>query len=274
MFIELVTGAVADKIWDERAIVASFMKDFYELVTQGKLKVFAFGCGGTGKSTFGEILEGRNDVNKISGEYSLSRTTESYGMKDKRFVRVSVPPGQAVYRPKHWGALLDSLKESQRSIVINVVAWGFHSVENEDLKRIPAFRSGITTVAKAKFLKSNREREIEALEYLVQPLSTYKHPLHMITLVTKQDLWWKHRDKVKDYYEKRSEYAKKIKGLENLKGATNFSHHYCSLSFGQINFKTADRHILFENSAGYDTALLFANFSNFLKLLRQISQNG
>jgi hypothetical protein len=274
MFVELAAGIVADKIWDERQVVAAFMKDFYELVTKGQLKIFVFGCGGTGKSTFGEILEGRSDVNKISGVYALSRTTENYGMKDKRFVRVAVPPGQAAFRPRHWGRLFDALRDSERAIIINVVAWGFHSVENEDLKRIPEFRSGVSAATKARFLKNNREQEIEALDYLVQPLSTYESPLHIITLVTKQDLWWKHRHQVKSYYEKQSPYAKLVRKLENLKGTNNISHHFCSLSFGQINFKTADNHVLFENSAGYDTALLTANVRNFIDLLKNISTDG
>jgi hypothetical protein len=260
-FVEPVTGAIVGKIWEERKAIAGFTKDFYELITKGKLKIFVFGCAGTGKSTFGKILDGQEDLARISGTYSLSSKTEYFGLRDKRFVQISVPPGQAIYHARNWAQLYNAFQQSERSIIINLVCWGFHSVERRDLQSISELSSGITDANKNLFLSNNRALEVTTLDNIIQPLCNYQYPLHMITLVSKQDLWWKN-----------PEYAKKIQAVYAAKGQANFTHHFCSVSFGQINFETADRHRLFETSAGYDNIALTANFMNFLDKLKQLAE--
>jgi ABC-type uncharacterized transport system ATPase subunit len=87
-FVEPVAGAIIGKIWEERRLIAGFSKDFFDLISKGRLKIFVFGCAGTGKSTFGKILDGQDDVGAVTGSYTLSSETEYYGLKDKRFVQI------------------------------------------------------------------------------------------------------------------------------------------------------------------------------------------
>jgi hypothetical protein len=269
-FVEPIVGAIVGKIWDERRLIASFSRDFFDLITKGKLKIFVFGCAGTGKSTFGKILEGQEGAGTIAGSYSLSSDTEYYGLRDKRFVQIAVPPGQEVYHQRNWGQLFNALQDSSRAIVVNVVCWGYHSLERDEIPRIPEFLGGINETSKMTFLKNRQNLELETLAKLIQPFSNFQPPLHMITLVTKQDLWWKSRNEVQAYYEN-GRYSENIQAIRRAKGEANFIHHFCSLSFGQINFSTADRHRIFETSAGYDNAALTANFGNFVGLLKQIA---
>src|ERR1039458_8535558 len=120
------------------------------------------------------------------------------------------------------------------------------------------------------FLSNNRALELRTLDNLIPPLCNYQYPLHMITLVSKQDLWWKNRHEAQNHYEN-AEYAQKVQAIYTAKGHANFTHHFSSVSFGQINFDTADRHRLFETSAGYDNVVLTANFNNFLDMLKQLA---
>jgi hypothetical protein len=272
-FVEPIAGAVVGKIWDERRLIAAYAKDFYQMITKGQLKLLVFGAAGTGKTTFGKILDGQEDIGQISGTYSLSSETEFYGIEDKHFVTISVPPGQSAFRPRHWAQLYKVLQNSKRSIVVNVVSWGFHSVERQDLNGIDEFKNGVSEETKAMFLHNRRQTEMRTLGEIVQPLSNYQPHLHMITLVTKQDLWWKDRSSTRGFYERPDGvYLNTLQGIYEAKGKANFTHHFRSVSFGQINFKTADGHILFETAAGYDNGILGANFDNFMNLLRQIAQ--
>jgi hypothetical protein len=126
-FVEPVTGAMIGKIWEERKLIAGYSKDFWDLLANGRLKIFVFGCAGTGKSTFGKILDGQENVGTVAGSYTLSSETEFYGLRDKRFVQISIPPGQDIYHQRNWGQLFNSLQDSSRAIVINLVCWGWRS---------------------------------------------------------------------------------------------------------------------------------------------------
>ena len=100
-FVEPIIGAIVGKIWDERVAIARFAKDFYDLVTKGRHRIFVFGCAGTGKSTFGRILDGQEDLARISGRYLLSEITEHFGcvtnvlyiylfLRDSRFIMKNI----------------------------------------------------------------------------------------------------------------------------------------------------------------------------------------
>jgi hypothetical protein len=76
------------------------------------LKIFVFGCAGTGKTTFGKIVEDHENMARLSGEYSLSAEMEMYGLEGKHFVQISIPPGQEAFRTRQWGQLLSALSDA------------------------------------------------------------------------------------------------------------------------------------------------------------------
>ncbi len=68
---------------------------------------------------------------------------------------------------------------------MNVVCWGFHSVERVDLEGLPEFGTGITPANKSTFLHKNQNRELIALNRIVDPICNSRIDLDMVTLVTK-----------------------------------------------------------------------------------------
>src|SRR4051794_29025022 len=152
MFVEPVAGAIVGKLWDERRLIGAFVKDFCDLMIKGGLKIFVFGCAGTGKTTFGKIVEDHENMARLSGEYSLSAEMEMYGLEGKHFVQISIPPGQEAFRTRQWGQLLNALSDARRAVVVNIVCWGFHSLERDELRRVPEFAAGLSTQATQQFL--------------------------------------------------------------------------------------------------------------------------
>jgi HD superfamily phosphohydrolase YqeK len=73
----------------------------------------------------------------------------------------------------------------------------------------------------------------------------------MMTLVTKQDLWWQKRHLLKDYYQL-GNYSESIQKIQNTLGQANFIHEYISASLLTENFAVANGEILAPVSAGYD----------------------
>jgi len=67
-----------------------------------------------------------------------------------------------------------------------------------------------------KFLKSQREEEVAVLKRLYQQSSRRNNPIWLLSVVTKEDLWIKDRDKVEKFYE-HGPYGKLIKDIIDLK---------------------------------------------------------
>lgn len=86
----------------------------------------------------------------------------------------------------------------------------------------------------------------------------------MITLVTKQDLWWNERNKVKDHY-MNGEYNSTIEKVMGRRGRNNFAHEYVSASLVLSNFSTSSGELLAPNTAGYDQNIQLENLLNLFK---------
>jgi len=96
------------------------------------------------------------------------------------------------------------------------------------------------------------------MELLMPRLCDAKANIWMITLVTKQDLWWNQRTSVKDHYMK-GEYNQFIEQIIHQRGRQNFVHEYLSTSLVISNFVTAQNELLKPTVAGYDQNIQFAN---------------
>lgn len=281
VFVEQAVGAAVTEVLQHRDHYFSLLSDIYDRIKNGEQNIYIFGAGGTGKSTLAEILEAKAIVGQITGDYTLTKTEIESNVKGARFKNVWSVPGQDIYWNNVWGSLLDQLKTQRNVIVINVVAFGYHSMQLVELSQIKEFQSGINSRALNKFLEARQREEVQALKQIVGHLRTVKH-LDMLTVVSKQDLWWPKRHHVKRHYQKLSKesisadtpadqttYQDQIQRLQEFIGTGNFRHNLLSVSFGNINFKTEDRYILQKTIGGYDAGLLHANFANFARTLQQ-----
>jgi hypothetical protein len=119
------------------------------------------------------------------------------------------------------------------------------------------------------YLNYNRDGENKALQELVPHLKAAKGKLWMITLVTKQDLWWPERYTVEKHY-KLGEYQFFIDDIVRSKGAEHFSHNYYSVSLIPENLTTKDGTVLAATIAGYDQPIRIANLTRFMHGLNDL----
>lgn len=282
MFVEEAAKLAANELLKHKKSYFALLDDLYKRVRDGQQNIYIFGAGGTGKTTLANILEGKEHVGSITGEYDLSEITHETDVKERRFKNVWTAPGQSVFRNEEWGDLADDLKSKKNTLLINIVSYGYLSVQRSDVSEIDEFKkNGVNKDTIRDLLKNARIEETQAIKELVDYTRNIKS-VKMITVITKQDLWWKDRAKVKGHYEKtspkqitddtlaeNSTYQDHISRLRRAVGEKNMKHIVTSVSFGNINFKTKDGHLIQETTGGYDAGLLHANFAQFAKTLDQ-----
>ena len=174
MFEEIVAAdKVVEELWKRRKKIAKIMSDTFELVTKGELSVFAFGPGGSGKTTLGKVLSGKLNLGELPTSYNLSLTTEAYKLSGRAYAILYVPPGQKHMRPMHWDALKQRMAASKRYIVINIVCNGFHSLSKIEFKQHKLYKSGTSPRDFMKsYLNEQRQEEIAVLSDLMPHLKS------------------------------------------------------------------------------------------------------
>ncbi len=88
----------------------------------------------------------------------------------------------------------------------------------------------------------------------------------MMTLVTKQDLWWHNRHPVSDYYQL-GIYNESIKKIQNTLGQANFIHDYISASLITENFTVGNGEILAPVAEGYEQRIQVINLDRVLQFI-------
>jgi hypothetical protein len=262
MYVEAIEAAAA--AWEHRGKVAAFFATAANLIRYGSLKVLIFGPGGVGKSTLGRLLANGRPDELGARTYAESLTLENYGLPNNLAGTILVPPGQASRRSFSWGEALSELSGEGVALVINVVAYGFHSFENVSYTETKSYSKSMNSVAEfmRKYLEEQRAEEIDIIKNLTPFLQNASKQgcLRMVTLTTKQDLWWAARDEVaRHYMGAESAYASHIREIQQARGTGNFQHEYLSASLTISNFRAGDGVLLASTTAGYDEALQQAN---------------
>ena len=256
--------SVGLSIYANRQEIIQTLKRFRRFIQGGRWRVPVFGAGGTGKTTLARFLAGESDTDVAISHFRASILSETFTLPGSVPVVFIVAPGQDRYRSTNWPELYKLLSSSKARTVINVVSWGHHSVALE-YKAHGLYSEGLQpSEFKNRYLDHNRRDEIVALNELVPHLESTTHPLSMITLVTKQDLWWQQRNDVKRYYED-GDYGDRIRRIEQTKGFANFHHEYYYVSLIPLNLETSDRVELAVTTAGYDQRLRIANLNLFVQ---------
>ena len=125
-----------------------------------------------------------------------------------------------------------------------------HSFEEHDV-----YRNGMTG---HQFLQTyadaRRSVEIETLQQLIQGMSAVTNPIWMITLITKQDLWWDHRTAVRKYYES-GEYGRIIRKLAQEIGERRFQHEFIPVSLTLSSLASQNGDVFAATTQGYDHSI-------------------
>lgn len=88
----------------------------------------------------------------------------------------------------------------------------------------------------------------------------------MLSLISKQDLWWPQRVEVESHY-REGEYGTAIQGVLNRVGRLNFRHEYAFSSLVISNFTTGMKETLKPNSEGYDQSLQVASLRRLFETI-------
>lgn len=247
-------------------------KRIFNLLKNGELKIAIFGAGGMGKSTLGKLLSGEFELSGLLQTYQESISIEQYKLESNKIGSVIVAPGQK-RREDTWDDLLRTLVGGKIKLIIHVVSWGYHSFGEFSYTQHQLYQSGMTL---EEFLREYaavcRNRELDVLRRIEPHLSIAdQRKTIVITLVSKQDLWWNNRLEVNKHYVEGA-YEQLIQNIRNKRGANNFIHEYRSTSLVMENFLSGDNELLIPTTQGYDQRLKVANFRYFLNAIESLFQ--
>jgi len=268
MFVETIEAIAA-----VRSTIEFYDKHFptfkkiFKLLKDGELNIVIVGAAGTGKTTLGKLF---SQQFKRSGPYQESIITEEYGLESNVFGKVIVAPGQK-RRQDNWDGLLREITVGKVKLIIHVVSWGYHSFGEFSYTDHRLYRQGMTVEQfVGEYARESQNRELEVLRKIQPHISIAKgKKIVLITLVTKQDLWWNHRKQVKQHYME-GDYDRIIAEISNNEGSRNFIHEYLSASLTMDNFVSGANELLTPTTAGYDERLKFANYKKFINTIESL----
>jgi hypothetical protein len=252
---------VWDWLWKNKQAVGKRLGEIYRWF-RGKESpkpsapgILILGPGGAGKTTLARILSGQFEfLFDAVGEYEESIGVESYGLRENNEVEIVVPPGQKHRREATWTELHANLSAGAYRGVIVLAPFGYHSLGLISYKQHRLFDEGQPEAFLKRYLEDCRKDEVEIAKSLAPHLTGAKNRVWMITLVTKQDLWWPERLEAEEFYQS-GRYGKVIESISSSRGSVSFRHEVVFASLVIDNFRTGMNELLQENAAGYDYSL-------------------
>ena len=254
-------------IAEQKSKLEKTLNKIIHYISKGKCIIIIFGAGGTGKTTLSYVLTD----NKISDYlYNETANIEKVKLNSDIWGHFLVAPGQERRVERYWPELFRKLGAGKIAGIINVVSYGYHSIDIKDksYKNTKYYIKERESFFLNDYIKLKRHDEINYLKKVAEHIKNTDNKFWMITLVNKQDLWWDEREKVESYYTE-GEYDKIIQDIYSTKGTSNFVHEYISCALFNCNFKIGSD---FEKQTvkGYDEPLRQSNYNNFVNLLNRL----
>jgi hypothetical protein len=272
--LEIVNTGVS--IFDLSEKLFPTFKKFLSLLKNGELRVAILGAGGTGKTTLGKLFSGEFGFDSFLGGYEESIAINAYKLESNVFGSIVVAPGQK-RREDTWDDLLREIADGEIDLIIHLTSWGYHSFGSFGYQEHRLYQNGMTIDEFVEiYTRDCLDRELEVLRRVEPHISIAKQKKTiLITLVTKQDLWWNDRLKVKQHYIA-GEHEKLIDQIRQKRGSSNFIHEYCSVYLVLENLISGKGELLKPTTSGYDQRLKWANYKKLIdtiEALLNISMN-
>ncbi len=274
-FVEPGTAMnLAEALFERRGKIRQSVVRAFNHIKRGHIGIMTFGTGGTGKTTLGHLFtQGFTNQNKVP-TYDRSINIEEFKMPGDLVCTMYTAPGQERHQEEenasegsNWSKLYQRIARSKSVGIINVVSFGYHSIRTLDYTETNIYKEGMS---QEEFLQLHLEKrklkEVEALSEIVPHVSAAPGKVWMMTVVTKQDLWWNERIDVERFY-RQGAYHKEIEKIKSRLGAANFQHEFVSVSLVMDNFTTGNKRLLKPNTAGYDDNLRLLNQANLARVM-------
>lgn len=268
----ITAAELASKAAEKSGLVAKNFARIMYWLKNGKTVLPVFGAGGVGKSTIGTLI--LDESHRVHGKYDESLRVEELDLDKTIPARILVAPGQSGRVDYHWPALFAAILKGEAVGIINVVAYGYHSLGIQHMAEHSEFRPGDTTESfVARYADKRREEEIILLDRLLSALQTNKNRLWMITVVNKQDLWFHDRAAVKAHYEN-GRYAQLVAEFAARQGGMSFQHDFVPASLTMQNLMTPSMEMLKATAEGYDLGHHHASLGFLLNTLGDALEAG
>lgn len=245
------------------------MRGFWNVVSRRKFQVAVFGASGTGKTTFGALLHGNDPAS--DQPFKASVGVETYKVNTIARSRLVIVPGSYELYEYHWHEQLRLIAQGKTRFVINAVCYGLHDFREEQIQDHRLYQHGMT---KKEFLnayaENRRHQELRLLRKIEKAIKQSPRPVRMVTVVTKQDLWWASRKDVAAHYQD-GEYGRAIRRLSRVLGPRKFSHEIVSASLVRKNFRSQSGANLVLTARGYDDGIRQRNIVHLTECLKELS---
>ena len=235
-------------------------------------KVLIIGPGGVGKSTLGAFLSAKERADCPPGEYVESLNTETYSLADDPKVQIVVPPGQQHRMDATWDSVMSDLKVGQFRGVILILAYGHHTVGDFTYKnhRLYNETNGLEAFVR-DYVSDCLAIEKGILIRISEAINRCNQPIWLLTLVTKQDLWWTDQGAVEKHYGSGS-YADIVKQCLGDKSGVQFRHEQVFVSLVIRNLMTGRGEFLKGTASGYDMPMQHQSVERLLQVFEGLMQ--
>ncbi len=249
-------GQVASWVWEHRDAILKRLRGIAAWFKgkPGAPGILILGPGGAGKTTLGKILAGEYDwLWDAPGAYEESVAIERYALTDAPEIEVVVPPGQEHRREASWADLHADLSAGKFRGVILLAAYGYHTL-GQIRYRDHRLYEGNKGRFLQRYLADRRDQELTVLRQLAPHLKANRKKLWLLSLVAKQDLWWRESERVQRHY-RDGDYGGELAGILARSGQRNFRYEFVFACLVISNFTTSLGENLQKNSQGYDHAM-------------------
>ena len=273
----LETGVAATEVTlaaahHRRSLVPALRRLRYR-ISHGHFRIAVLGPAGAGKTTLGRFLSGELAGSGGDPLYKESYDMERFRLKGDAVCSLLVAPGQK-RRIQGREDLYQRLMKGKAAAIVNVVSYGYESLGALSFKQTTLYQTLSATAGHPLTLEDflpyyfaeRRQEEQAYLEAVIPSLEQAKRKVWMITLVTKEDLWWDQRDAVHAHYEQGT-YNKTIEAVVNVRKTLPLQHEYLYASLVISRMITEQNDVFAENVAGYDQHIQYAHQERLLTAL-------